>query len=382
MTASARILAGAQELVLMMAEFVGARLALARAFQHVTLTKLANTVSASFGLLGHYERGLRKSPRQDLVAALARALNVQPPFFFEPLRDPWREEECSFRRRTATPEGIKRRARAHGTLIDLVLHELATMVKIPKYAIPAIAAHDANDIESAADQCRETWGLGFGPITHIGRVAERHGVILIQHLSHADKIDAFSRRGARSVIVLNTFRTSTSRWIFDVAHELGHFVLHDGVSTGSKNIEDQANLFASALLLPRKTFAREFSVRPFSWAHIFELKKRWTTSAGAIIRRAFDLSLIDPILYRRCYRYMSYRGWLKKEPREPDFVGPEWLTSAFGVAKDRFGVAPAELCERLYLTPETFTAVTGEPVDRAKPLAFKPRLIRGGDWRQ
>ncbi len=360
-----------------MSELVGARLALARAFQHVTLTKLADTVSASFGLLGHYERGLRKNPQPDLVAALASALKVRPAFFYKPLRDPWREDECSFRRRAATPVGIKRRARAHGTLIDLVLRELATMAKIPRYAIPTIEARDADAIERAADQCRQAWGLGFGPIPHIGRVAERHGVILVRHLCHADKIDAFSRRGAHSVIVLNTSRTSTSRWIFDVAHELGHFVLHEGVETGSKSTEDQANVFASALLLPRKTFTREFLSRPFSWEHVFELKKRWTASASAIIQRAFRLSLIDPILYRRCYQYMSARGWLRREPREPDFVGPEWLTSAFGVARDRFGVAPSELADRLHLTPETFIAVTGEPIEQAKPLRFRPKLIPG-----
>ena len=354
-----------------MSEFVGARLALARAFRQITLTKLADSVSATFGLLGHYERGLRKNPRPDLVAALARALGVQPSFFFEPLDDPWLEEECSFRRRVATPEGIKKKARAHGTLVDLVLRELATMVKIPRYDVPSIGARDADAIERAADQCRQAWGLGFGPILHIGRVAELHGVVLIRHLCHADKIDAFSRRGRHSIIVLNTSRPSTSRWIFDVAHELGHFVLHEGVETGSKSTEEQANMFASALLLPRKTFAPEFSAKPFSWARVFAMKERWMTSASAIIRRAFHLSLIDPILYRRCYQHMSARGWLKGEPREPEFVGPEWLPSAFRVARDSFGVGPAELSERLHLTPQTFTAVTGEPIEPAKPLNFK-----------
>ena len=361
-----------------MSEFVGARLALARAFQQVTLKKLADTVSVSFGLLGHYEKGLRKNPRPDLIAALASALNVRPPFFFEPLYDSWREEECSFRRRVATPEGIKRRARAHGTLIDLVLRELATMAKVPIYAIPSIKAHDANAIERAAERCREMWNLGFGPILHIGRIAERHGVILIQHLRHTDKIDAFSRRGTRSIIVLNTSRTSTSRWVFDVAHELGHFVLHEGIETGSRNTENEANTFASALLLPRRAFASEFLARPFSWGHVFELKKRWTASASAIIRRAYGLSLIDPIIYRRCYQQMSVRGWLKQEPHEPEFVGPEWLTSAFGVARDRFGVSPADLGNRLHLTAKTFTAVTGVPIEQAKPLPFRPKPIRDG----
>lgn len=65
----------------------------------------------------------------------------------------WCDEEWSCRRRVATPEGIKKRARAHGTLIDLVLRELATMARIPGYDVPSIEGRDADAIERAADQC-------------------------------------------------------------------------------------------------------------------------------------------------------------------------------------------------------------------------------------
>ena len=116
---------------------------------------------------------------------------------------------------------------------------------------------------------------------------------------------------------------------------------------------------------------------PFSWGHIFELKKRWHASASAIVQRSFRLDLIDPILYRRCYQYMSMKKWLKKEPYEPEFAGPEWLESAFRLAKNKFGVAPVDLANRSFLTAETFMDVTGVVVEQAKPLAFKPRLIRG-----
>ena len=272
-------------------EFIGARLELARSFQQFTLKRLADTVSVSLATLGHYERGIRRQPADDLVAALAHALQVRPAFFFEPLPDVWRESECSFRRRAATPEGIKRRARAHGTFICLVIRELARGgVKLPTYNFPSIeGAITSESIEAAADMCRHRWALGQGPISHIGRVAEHNGAVLIRHLTHADKIDAFARRSDFGIIVLNMARTSTSRWIFDVAHEMGHFVLHRGIETGSKETEAQANLFASALLLPRKTFAREFRAKPFSWAHVFELKRRWLTSASAIIRRSVTI---------------------------------------------------------------------------------------------
>ena len=355
--------------------FNGARLALARSFQQFTLKRLAATVSVSLATIGHYERGFRRQPAADLVAALAHALKVLPTFFFEPLTDVWRESECSFRRRAATPEGVKRRARAHGTLIGLVVRELARCgVKLPTYNFPDIAgAITADAIESAADLCRQRWGLGQGPISHIGRVAERNGAILIRHLTHADKIDAFARRSDFGVIVLNMARTSTSRWIFDVAHEIGHFVLHSGVETGSKDTEAQANYFASSILLPRKTFGREFSSSGFSWAHIFGLKRRWLVSAAAIIRRAYDLNLIDPVSYRRCYQHMSVQGWLKAEPGEPDFAGPEWLTSAFDLAATQFGVTPAALCKRLHFAGATFAAVTGITCKPENTLVFRPK---------
>ena len=357
--------------------FVGARLELSRAFRQVTLKKLAEEVSVSFGLLGHYENGRRKRPGEDLVGALALALEVKPGFFFEPLADVWKEHECSFRRRVATPEGVKKRARAHGTMIGLVVRELSEYVKPKRYNVPSISAASPDEINEAANRCRVHWKLGKGPIPHVGRLAEQNGVILVQHLVHADKIDAFARRGSVSVILLNKARASTSRWIFDVAHELGHFVMHEGKETGSKDTEDQANCFAGALLLPRATFGQEFRSRPFSWTHIFDLKRRWFASAGAIIRRAYNLGLLDPISYRRCYRYMSMRGWIKSEPSEPPFVGPEWLQSAFAVAAEDYQVTAMELCDKLNFTPDLFTSVTGVPIEHARPVPFRPRLVTG-----
>lgn len=356
-------------------EFVGARLELARTFHGLTLKALAENVSASFGLLSHYENGLRRHPSADLVGALAMVLKVEPGFFYEPLADTWSEPQCSFRRRATTPEKVKTRARAHGTMISLVIQELAKRVRLPAYKVPSVVGASDNEIEDIARRCRAEWGLADGPIEHIGRVAERNGVILVQNLRHSDKVDAFARRGGVSVIVLNTARASTSRWIFDVAHELGHFVLHEGLETGSKVTEAQANYFAGALLLPRSSFGREFRSKPVSWNHIFEMKRRWFTSAAAIIRRAFDLALLDPVTYRRCYQQMSIRGWLKKEPYEPTFAGPEWLPSAFTVLTKKLGVSIPDFCRQLHFTLETFTEVTGVTV-APDPAQFRPRLVK------
>jgi len=85
---------------------------------------------------------------------------------------------------------------------------------------------------------------------------------------------------------------SSSVWNFDVAHELGHMVMHRGIRTGNIETEREADVFADAFLMPGGAFGREFQALPFSWDHVFRLKKRWSASAAAIVKRAYDLNLL------------------------------------------------------------------------------------------
>src|SRR5258708_40375904 len=94
----------------------------------------------------------------------------------------------------------------------------------------------------------------------MGRVLEHAGVI-VTRLDEASKLDAFSRKGRAggvTVVVLNTAKGSTSRTRFDMAHELGHLVMHSKPTLELADREKQADRFAAAFLLPRRGFAREF----------------------------------------------------------------------------------------------------------------------------
>ncbi len=179
-------------------------------------------------------------------------------------------------------------------------------------------------------------------------------------------MDAFSRYGKTTVIFLNQATPSTSRWNFDIAHECGHLVVHQGVPTGSEETEEAANRFASAFLMPRKAFAREFGMAPFSWKHIFELKRRWHTSAAAIVRRCYDLGLIGAVAYRQSFKYMSAKGWTKGEPYEPSFQQPELLSTALSGLGKRVDLTLEQLCKELRFTPETFKEITGTTVPTPK----------------
>lgn len=361
--------------------FDGQRLQLAREFCDLTQKQLGDKVAASHALVSLCESGKRTEPATDLVEAFGTVLGFEPDFFYQPASEIFREAECSFRHRRSTPERLKTKIRAQASLLGMVLERLRAYLKFPALNVPRIAASTEEQIEKAADQARLHWGLGIeAPISEIGRVIEHAGVFLVSHLAESSQVDAFSRDGATALVFLNQSVQSTSRWIFDIAHECGHLVMHSGIQTGTEETEAAADRFAGAFLLPRGAFAREFRTSPFSWSHVFKLKKRWKASAAAIVKRAYDLRLIDAVEYRQSFKYMSARNWRKGgEPHEPEFKGPELLSTALGSLGTKVDLTVAQLCKDLHFTPETFLAVTGAVVHapRGKEVEVIPIRVTG-----
>ena len=248
-----------------------------------------------------------------------------------------------------------------------------------------------DDVEHFAGQCSSQIGLpdGFSldvdpvllkrlllawkenyldqpPITHIGRVLENAGIPIVKTLASTAKIDAFSRRGRTPIVIVNTFKESPSHWIFDMAHELGHFVCHADKQTGSLDTEREADAFASAFLLPARAFSREFKSETFSWDHMFHLKARWKVSLAAMIVRAYGLGLLYAFMYRRALKYLSARKWRKREPEEPTAQEPELLEESLKSLYLELGEHPLQVCKRLHFRPSTFSELTGIEVPKPR----------------
>jgi Zn-dependent peptidase ImmA (M78 family) len=272
------------------------------------------------------------------------------------------------RHRRATPEGLKSKIRAHGTLVGMVINRLRGVLNFPELNVPTFPAANVEEIEQSAEKTRKHWELGIdGPIRQIGRVLERAGVIIIPNLVKSD-VDAFSRSGPTAIIFLNQAIKSASRWHFDIAHECGHLVMHRGIPTGSVETENAADRFASAFLMPRKAFAREFQMPSFDWKHILALKRRWNVSAQAIVRRGYDLGMLSAVQYRKAYKYMSWKGWTSNgEPDEPTFQEPEILSMALTSLGNEVELTMEVLSKELHFEPNTFKKVTGFAIPASKP---------------
>ena len=179
----------------------------------------------------------------------------------------------------------------------------------------------ADKIEKLAQHVRSEWGLGDGPIEDMQYLLASHGIIVTGFTNVADNIDAFSQKvsikehGTVYIIALAIGEKPITRLRFDMAHELGHILMHNWDESNEElekeefnNLERQANRFASALLLPKDSF--EHDVRPYATNVEFyrSLKKKWNVSMQAMMYRARDLEIITGNQYSYMMRMISAKG--------------------------------------------------------------------------
>lgn len=315
--------------------FYGQRLRTARNFFGFSLEDVGEAVAATRQYIQQLETNV-KQPTQEMVFALADVLQVTPSYFSRPELNTLTEEHCHFRKVQTTTISTKNQALAHGTLFDEFVEELEKILDLPAVSFPHKSHTDMADIERVAEACRIEWGLGVtGPIVNMVRVAENAGALITYFEGISEKIDAFSVHRHRPLIIRNPAKESACRMRFDIAHECGHLVIHAGLHTGDKATEDEANRFASAFLLPRAAFIKEFPrSRRLSWQGIYELKLRWKVAASAIVRRAYDLGLIDAAQYRTANVHLRKTGEAKCERYDQGddaipMEEPELLSNAF-----------------------------------------------------
>lgn len=342
--------------------FNGNRLRLGRLFQDWTQRELAERVAVSHAAIAFFEKGL-KVPRGNVLDALAVVLKVQPEFFSGPDIDEFRDEETNFRRRIAASERQRKQVLAHGSLFATLAQHLQQEVSIPALGLPSITPRDLDDVDRVADDVRRHFGIPLDvPLGSVARLLENAGVLLLAvDMETAKRIDAFSRYGTTSVVVLNTEKDSASRTLFEEAHELAHGVMHrSGRVLSLDQREAEANRFAGALLLPRAAFSRDaIGIKPGDWTYLFEMKRHWGPSVKAILYRAYQLGFVDAADFRTRMRYYSYRGWNDGEPDEPERDEPRLFSKLLTAYCDETSKTYHDIASDLAWTDDLFSRVTG-----------------------
>ncbi|MBL5905202.1 ImmA/IrrE family metallo-endopeptidase [Serratia fonticola] len=290
--------------------FNGSNLRLARLYHELSLEQVAERVDKTRQYIQRLESG-SAVPTPELANKLAAVLLVMPGFFEGQEQSPVNEEIVHFRKRSSTRMATKWATLAKAELYRRLIEVFDEYLNLPPVRFPEFRVHTQEDIEKAAEKCRADWGLGFGPIDNMTRLAEKLGAFVTSFDSVSDDVDALSVPLSRPFIVRNTAKKSPCRQRFDIAHEVAHLILHEGISTGDRVTESQANRFASALLLPRSAMAKYFP-RPIGgridWQGLSQFKLTWKVSKAATIYRAHQLSLLTDAQYKTAFFGLKRKG--------------------------------------------------------------------------
>jgi len=257
-------------------------------------------------------------PSSTQLAQLSEALGVRESFFFSPRRGSVELEQCHFRSVRSSSQTLKKTIAAQVEMFELLIDELDKEVAFPALSFSMLEepVSGVSKIEQVAEKFRREQGLGVGPLSSVTKLAEKIGVLVVNLAEADDKVDAFSLSNKRPLIVRNTAKVNPCRQRFDLAHEMGHLVMHQGIETGCRLTEDQANQFASALLMPRVSFASEFPPmrgKYLNWPALKDMKLRWKVSFKALIFRAHTLDLLTAEQAKSGFTYLNRKGFTKHE---------------------------------------------------------------------
>jgi len=301
--------------------FDGARLTLARHLAGLRKSDLAARVDKSATAVAAWESGAKR-PTAATVAQLALSLSVDPGFFaVRPDDIAALSTTPHFRSLRSTSQLARDQAFAYGQLAVDIASSLERHVEFPDVAVPRlpVAVDDPDDDgpERAAQLIREHWKVASGPAGHLVRLLELHGVLVVFSPPQAASVDAYSFDSRlRPAVVLNPIKRDYYRQRFDVAHELGHLIMHGDAEPGGRIVEEQAHRFASELLMPAAEI-RDLLPATMGgnvWITLAKLKEQWGVSIQALLFRARRLGRLSDVSYRNAMTTISARGWRRDEP--------------------------------------------------------------------
>lgn len=324
-------------------------LRLARQRRGFQQSEAARYLGVEQPMLSRYENGLVEA-REDVVMKAARIYDFPVEFFNQ--RDPVYGAPVSVH------PMWRRKADVSMREIDSVVAELNLRVMhIRRFLegvevantsdLPRLDLEEYGDPERIAGLVRAHWRVPAGPIKNLTALVEKAGVFVAHSALGRASISGvtFATPGLAPLVVLNSDQPA-DRARFTLAHELAHLVMH---RFPTANMEQEANAFAVAMLMPAGDMRPYFSGRKIDLALLAALKPEWRVSMAALLMRAHKLGHITDNQHVYLWKQISARGYRLREPPELDFEPepPHLLRQIVQLHFDSLGYTPAELAKFL-----------------------------------
>ena len=361
----------------------------ARISRGMTMKELSEKSEISRQMISNYESG-KTTPKAENLLRIINVLGFPRSFFVAEMPE-LHSGATFFRSQTAATKRARDMQKEKLKYTYEVYKKLATYVNFPETNLPLLIEKDVHDITEKdiiqkAFELRSIWGIdSVSPIKNLISTAEKNGIVIAEANMSDGALDAVSRWIIdRPFIILTDNNESSVRRRFNVAHEIGHILLHNSVesvhdysSKELKNIiERQANSFASHFLLPSGAF--EESLLSTSLEYYKDLKKYWKVSIQAMVFKTHSLGLIsdDQSLYLN--KKISWNKWRTKEPYD-DLIPvekPSLMDTVYKMIVENNVVYPNELNNSFRLPKDELEKIISKSIFDIKSTEKTTPILR------
>jgi Zn-dependent peptidase ImmA (M78 family) len=164
--------------------------------------------------------------------------------------------------------------------------------------------------------------------------------------------------GMLPIILLNDNQPA-DRVRYTLAHEIGHLVMH---RFPSANMEDEANNFASAFLMPANDIRAAFVGRNVDLALLGALKPEWRVSMQSLLMRASSLGFVPTGRQQYLWKQINAKGLRLREPPQYDFdrEQPTIMRRIVEIHKTALRYSDSDLARMLGINKHDIIAMYGD----------------------
>lgn len=341
-------------------------LTLARESRGYSQQELAQLIGMTQGKLSKAENGLQV-PLPEMVEKISQVLDY-PADFFKQQEKIFDLSLFHYRKRLQAGKKELEKCEARINITRINIEKLLRSIELTSPNYPWMNAEQEGDPQRFARKLREWWKVPGGRVEDLTRLAEDHGILVVNMDLEEAEIDGLTiLTEKRTPMIFLSNEIPADRYRLTLAHEIGHLVMHTGREIpSSRDVEEEAFLFGAELLMPEKEIKDQLSEK-LDLEKLADLKKYWKVSMGALLKRAKVLGVVSDNQYQYLWKQMGSLGYKKKEPAELDFPKeqPSLLKEMLDAHLRELEYSEEELATLLCLKQEEF---------QRKYLSGKPRL--------
>ncbi|MGC6768953.1 ImmA/IrrE family metallo-endopeptidase [Enterococcus sp. LJL51] len=321
--------------------FFGEKLQSVRELNGLSRKELADKLNVSEQAIWQYENQYTV-PKFEIANKLKKIFNVKAQFFYsEPfITNISKVESIAYR---AEDRDARKKTKMETSFIDFIsyfLNKFESKLNLPNTFITqlrdeSIQLYNKSEgsgdkllqLENIAENARKK--LDVETNSELLYKLELSGIYILEK-NMGPSIDAYSTwtNQEKPFIILGNKKKSAVRRNFDLAHELGHLLLHYKIDMDSlnkdehKKIEKEANDFASFFLLPKEQFLKDFTTiqKKSNPDAYIDLKMKYMVSIGALEYRAYKMGLLSFEENRYFYATLNKKSYKKNEPLDEDIA--------------------------------------------------------------